>query len=219
MAKASERIKANKSKLLHKTISKNNSKTFNISISKNALKIGDKVQISNDATFSIKITRQSGEIVLHHDTIELRRGSRRAVEKTPNPVVERASKIVASLPRTLDFFINSSWNQCKKVFRASNQSLYIDDLVMAKMKSYSPWAGRITGYTKDKRRAYIEFFGTHDTGSVEIGEIVAFSACHETIRLLLLRKTSDFHKSIIEIESIMGVSEEMSLLIEHSALK
>lgn len=219
MAKARKTIKTNKSKLLHKTISESNSKTFNITISKNTLKIGSKVQVSNDKTFRIKITKQSGELVLNHDIVELRRGSRRAAEQKPNSVVERASKTVAPLPRTLDYFINNSWNNCKKDFRASNQSLNIDDLVMAKMKSYSPWAGRITGYTKDKRRAYIQFFGTHDTGSVGIGEIVAFSACHETIRLLLLRKISDFHKSIIEVESVMGVSEEMSLLNDQNALK
>lgn len=202
-------------------------KDFHIKINGSTLKVNNLTQTRNDGIniFRLRIAKNScGDLVMEHITDETPKPERKRLNRAVKSEIESqlSTKHVAKatqLPRTLDYFISNSWSQCKKTFRTSNQSLNVDDLVMAKMKSYSPWAGQITGYTKDKSRAYILFFGTHDKGSVDVAEIVPFNQCHDAIRLLLMRNTSDFHKSIYEIERIMAVPAEMSLLNEQHALK
>lgn len=203
-------------------------KKISIEIRNNTLRIGKQTEKSKNGTFEITISTQGCGILLLKPPVLpivpalLRDLPNRTAKKAPNPVVKMTSTALVArqvLPKSLNSFISNAWNQCKKDFCASNQCLNLNDIVMARLKSYSAWPGFITGYTKDKRRAYVEFFGTHDVGSVDVKEIVRFIDCYDTIRLLLLRKTSDFHKAIIEVERIQNVPPEMSLLHDLNALQ
>lgn len=75
------------------------------------------------------------------------------------------------------------------------------------------------GYTKDKKRAQIYFFGTNNVGSVDAKEIVVFGQCKNVIRLLLLRTIGPFHKGILEVKTLLGIAEEHSLLKKTIALE
>lgn len=180
-------------------------KNFSIEIKNNTLRVGKQTEKSKNGIFQITISTQGcGKLMLQ--------------PPVPSPVV-KTSAAKQNFPKSLNCFISNAWNKSKKDFCASNQCLNLNDIVMARLKSYSAWPGLITGYTKDKRRAYVEFFGTHNVGSVDVKEIVRFTDCYDTIRLLLLRKTSDFHKAIIEVERIQNVPPEMSLLHDLNALQ
>lgn len=131
---------------------------------------------------------------------------------------EQKTRAAAKAPRTLTQFINSSWIESKKNFQQSAQPIQIGDIVMAKMRTFSAWPGKVTSFTKDKKRAHIYFFGTNNAGSVEVNEIVPFHRCQNAIKLLLLRPVSLFHKGILEIETLFNVPIENSLLNECKSL-
>lgn len=90
---------------------------------------------------------------------------------------------------------------------------------MAKMRSYSPWGAQVKGHSKNKKRIHVYFYGTENEGTVDASEIVPFDICEEVIRLLLLRRIGMFHKSILEIERILAVPPELSLLKECESLQ
>lgn len=115
--------------------------------------------------------------------------------------------------------INEAWRNCKKRFQSSGRSINVGDLVLAKMRSYSPWSAQVKGHSKNKKRIQVHFFGTDNQGTVDASEIVPFDICEEVVRLLLLRKLGIFHKSIFEIERILAVPSELSLLKERERLQ
>lgn len=131
---------------------------------------------------------------------------------------EQRTTATGQAPRTLTQFINSSWIECKKNFQRSVQPIKTGDIVMAKMRTFSAWPGKVTSFTKDEKRAHIHFFGTNNVGSVEVNEIVPFCRCQNVIKLLLLRRVSLFHKAIVEIEALFNVPTEKSLLNECKSL-
>lgn len=156
----------------------------------------------------------SGEITIRRETRQKLKadvadslGSKKKCCLAP----KTASKAFA---KSLNDVIAECWRKCKKEFHTTDQAFKIGDLVLAKMTGYSPWASRIEGFTANKKRARMLFFGTNDRGTVDVAEIIPFDKGYEVIRLLLLRKISSFHKSIVEIESLLGVPSELSLLKE-----
>lgn len=120
--------------------------------------------------------------------------------------------------KTLTSLINDSWKKMKMDFTATNTTICVGDLVMAKMKSYSAWPACIESFAKNRKRTNVHFFGSNNKGAVDVSEIVPFSQCHDVIRLLLLRKVTDFHKAIHEIEAVLNIPFERSLLKELEAL-
>lgn len=86
------------------------------------------------------------------------------------------------------------------------------------MKSYSPWGAQVIRHSENRKRVHVYFYGTDNEGTVDASEIVSFEFGSEIIRLLLLRKIGPFHKSIHEIERILGVPSERSLLNDCAAL-
>lgn len=183
-------------------------KKFDIKITGNELAIvnGDKMkkQHSTNRSFRINLKRHLSELVLE------------VCDATP-----KVNTTITEIPmgKTLNSLINASWRTCKKDFAASGQCLQIQDLVLAKMRGYQPWGAQITSFSKNKKRAIVHFFGTNNGNSVDVSEITAFSHSQDVIRLLLLRKFGTFHKSILEIETILKVPAELSLLKEREKIK
>lgn len=119
--------------------------------------------------------------------------------------------------KSLAELANDAWKRCK--IQNKNKSLDVDEYVLAKMKSYSPWPAKITGFTKNRKKAYVYFYGTHNSGSVEVNEIAAFQDAGEVIRMLLPRHLICFEKGVVEIERELGIPDELSITkvnaIEH----
>lgn len=203
----------------------------------------------DNGTFNITLRDRLSDIVLEHCEVvpkiptvtALEKPSRKLVAKTINnhrnaaehreemqqsTVMSKVSTVAAlekSTPKlvakTLNDHINDAWKSCKKNFLDSNLAVNVNDIVMAKMKSYSAWPGQILTLATNKKRASIHFFGTNNRGSVDVKEIVPFEYSHDAIKLLLLRKTGPFHKGVLEIETILGVPPNLSLLKEIESLK
>lgn len=197
------------------------SKIFNIKIKQNHLKIGQSEQYSASNTFELTFKRRMNEFVLENSTEKPAPTPTSTFTPASKPESSLAvkSKVRADSAKTLTALITDTWKICKRDFLALNKPALVGDIVMAKMKSFSAWPGRIEGFTKDKKRAQIYFFGTHDIGSVEVKEIVAFNRSENMIRLLLLRVNGPFHKGILEIEALLGIPHEHSLLRERCALE
>lgn len=190
-------------------------KNFDIKIARGMMTIGNESQYSKNGSFNVTLKERESKVDIKFDEQNLERDPKpvNAVNaaniKTPQSAA--ISKCVVS---TLNSLINGAWKVCKMSFRAANTPIREDDLVLAKMKSYSPWPARVDGFSKNKKRMNVYFYGTNNTGIVDAVEVVKFEQCHDVIKLLLLRKISEFHKAVREIESILGIRPELSLLKE-----
>lgn len=132
------------------------------------------------------------------DTIDVKK-------KTMEPLAKfQRTKTIAELA-------NDAWKLCKFNSKRTNIPLEIGQFVMAKMKSYAPWAAKITGFTQNRKKAYVYFYGTHNSGSVEVNEIILFQDSDQVIRMLLLRHLDCFSKGIKEIEIELGIPVELSI--------
>lgn len=197
-------------------------KNFSLKISGDTAKINKKTYHSKDHTFNFEFKKRFSDFVLDccntTNPTEIRERIR-AVKKV-EPKIQTASKgKPIAFVKTLNVLINESWTKCKRDYKASSLSVDIDDLIMAKMSTYSPWPARLDGFTSGKKRAQVFFFGSSNTGQVNISEIVPFNQSTDVIRLLLLRKVGDFHKGVAEIESIMEIPPHLSLLRQLNAIE
>lgn len=195
------------------------SKQLDIKIKGNCLEIEGKKQYSTSNTFTISFKKRLNEFLLENLSETPAPASVHAINSKSKFSPTATTKLRAVSAKTLNSIISDTWKLCKKNFSGLNEPANIGDIVMAKLKTFSAWPGRVQGFTKDKKRAQIYFFGTDNTGSVNVNEIVAFAQSESVIRLLLLRMTGPFHKGILEVESILGVTHEFSLLRERNALE
>lgn len=118
------------------------------------------------------------------------------------------------LPRSKTFaeLANDAWKRCKKITKSQQEIFHTDQYVMVKMASYSPWPAKITGFTKNRKMAYVYFFGSHNSGSVDITEITPYQSAVEVIRMQALRQLEIFSKGIKEVEIELQIPEEFSVL-------
>lgn len=126
---------------------------------------------------------------------------------------------VSQSAKTLGELVNDAWKRCKNHSKSQKNTLKEGQYVMAKMKSFSTWPAKITGFTKNLNKAIVYFFGTHNSGSVEVKEITLFQESTEVIRLQLLRHSEFFAKGIREVETDLGIPLELSVTNEQNLLK
>lgn len=120
---------------------------------------------------------------------------------------------------TLQHFIEAAYQKELKFFHESGKQLQIGDAVVARMKGYLPWPGRVESFTSNNKSINCYFFGTHNTGPVGSKNIMPFTSAIETIRLVCLRSPTGYIKGIQEIEIESGVPEEMSCINELKSIK
>lgn len=100
----------------------------------------------------------------------------------------------------------SLWNTMKK-----NRTMpIINSIVLAKMKSYSPWPSKLI-QIKGKN-AYVYFFGTNNHGTVQFDEVVPFIEATSVIKLLPAIKINHYKKAVREAEVFQGIPPELSIL-------
>lgn len=212
-------------------------KNFDMKISGGKMTIDGKEHRSNGRTFNLKLEERNSQISIDFDRTSLKKitpveakqdaqpnaGALKCVQfvrPIPKKSTNRITTLSKCVVKTLTETINDAWKMCKMdtATVTANIPISVGDLVMARMKTYSAWPARVDGFSKNGKRANVHFFGSNNSGAVEISEIVPFCQCRNVIKLLLLRKLSIFHKGIREIETLMGICSEMSLLKEIEAL-
>lgn len=104
-------------------------------------------------------------------------------------------------------------------FIESKQQLQIGDIVMARMKGYPPWPGRVENFSSNTKIVTCFFFGTHNCGPVGSKNIIPFILASETARLVCLRPPNAYIKAVKEIEYRNGVPEESSCLNTLKSIK
>lgn len=119
--------------------------------------------------------------------------------------------------------IDRTFKQQLQSFRKTEKQLEIGDPVLAQMSGYGPWAAKIEGFTKDKKRIKCYFYGSHDRGTVDVTSAIPFPDAFPSIRLINLRKKigpmKDFVKGIKELEIEQGVPENLSSLREFDTIE
>lgn len=127
---------------------------------------------------------------------------------------EQHPKSAMSTVLTLQNLIDRTFKTEANKFAISGAKFKIGDPILAKFSGYCPWPSRLEGFTKNGRRIRCFFYGTHNTGSVDLNQAIPFRNSFEIIRLINLRNTRDFAKGVREIEIENGVPEELSSLRE-----
>ena len=198
-------------------------KHFNVRISGNTMEIGEK-KVSSTGSFHLRLKKRLSDLVLdfcHQEDLpseiftRVTRNKNSAVAPVERTTVQSTSKAIA---KTLTSLINDDWRKLKKENQTHQTEWTDGDVVMAKMSSYSPWPAKVEGFTANKKRMHVFFFGTNNRGIVDIGEVVPFIHCQSVVRLLLLRKIGPFHKSIAEVERVLKIPSEISALKELSEI-
>lgn len=192
-------------------------KSFDIKLKGNTAKINEKKHHSSNKTFAFELKRHRNEMVLEFNVQPMRKITSRCVKKVETILPQKKEKTnqTTSKPaKSLNVMINDAWKKCKTEFKSSGLLIEQSTVAMAKMSGYSAWPARIDDFTKNGKRARVFFFGSNNIGSVDISEIVPFEFCREVIRLLLRRKVGPFHRSVLEIERILGIPSELSLTTE-----
>lgn len=155
--------------------------------------------VCSNPPYNIKQQQQQQQIVA-------KRVSPRGHPETQ--VIKQSKTLSKVMMPTLQSRIDSSWRQCKRL----HQNIEINSVIMAKMKSYCAWPARVLEFNTQRKKAKVHFFGSENTGFVDVNEIVEFSKASETIRLLLQREDRFFKSGILSVERILGIPNEFSII-------
>lgn len=186
-------------------------KNFSIKIVGGLARVNKKTYHSENNEFHFQLKKECSELKLEclQSTDPVDSPKRNAIAK----------KTKCQQVKSLSILIRENWAECKRKYKTTHSTLKEEDTIMAKMATYSPWPARIISFSSNRKRALVFFYGTANTGTVNVCEIIPFSECSNVIRLLLLRKISPFHKGIAQIERYMNVAPEFSLLKELYAIE
>lgn len=112
---------------------------------------------------------------------------------------------------TLKDLIDAAYEKELQMFHESKQQLNAGDAVLARMKGFLPWPGRVESFTSNNKMIRCYFFGTHNSGPVGSKNIVPFSLGRETVRLVCLRSPDAYIKGVKEVELECGIPDEFRL--------
>lgn len=142
-----------------------------------------------------------------------------SIANNVEPKINRTYIKGVSSVQTLTQSINKTFKIALNEFQKKEVQLMVGTHLLARMKGYPPWPGKITSFTKDRSRVSCYFYGCQNNGSVSVKEILPFVDGIDTIRLLNLRRMNSFRKGVREIEMEAGVPEHLSLLKEQQAIE
>lgn len=136
---------------------------------------------------------------------------------------ERSNETVQKTPRTsnmptLQHFIDAAYQKELKMFHESQKQLSVGDAVMARMRGYLPWPGRIQSIGSNNKTMSCYFYGTYNSGPVGSKNIMPFDFARETIRLVAIRSPNGYVKGVQEMEIEHGVPDAMSCLSEYNSI-
>lgn len=111
--------------------------------------------------------------------------------------------------KSLNELIRDTWTSSKKDKNHTNFN--INDIVMAKMRTYSAWPSKIIKFNDKHTKCEVEFFGCLSTGWIDIKEIVPFSESAAIIKLLIVRQNHQFNEGIRIVEQLFEVPSHLSI--------
>lgn len=97
--------------------------------------------------------------------------------------------------------INTLFNRCKK---DSTKQIQINQIVLAKMATYSPWPAKVIEIINNKAKVF--FFGTNQHGQVKLNDCVAVEKCGLLISRLVTSKQANYNKAVKEMEICVGLT-------------
>lgn len=101
---------------------------------------------------------------------------------------------------------NKLWENLK----ASRSTIKTNSIVLAKMRTYSPWPAKLVAFKQSTALVY--FFGSGNHGEVSTDELVNFEDCLLLIKVLALKKLKNYHKGIREAEVHLRIPSCHSIL-------
>lgn len=106
--------------------------------------------------------------------------------------------------------INTLFSNCKNNF---NGTVRIGQLILAKMKSYSPWPAKVMEIDETKKKAKVFFFGTNEHGFVPIKDCVPSEICGEIVLRLGKPNGSNsnasYSKAVRELQICNGITGKL----------
>lgn len=186
-------------------------KNFSIKISGGSARINKKTYHSKNNEFNFQLKNEFSKLKLE---------CLQSMDPVDSPKPKAITKkMKCQQVKSLTVLIRENWAECKRRHKTTHSTLKEDDLIMAKMATYSPWPAKIISFSSNGKRALVYFYGTDNEGTVNVCEITPFVESESVIRLLLLRKINPFHKGIAQIERYMNIPPELSLLKELNAIE
>lgn len=214
--------KINEKKSEKKQTNKNKTKQLDLRKLFEKFQIKDcKVVLNETFSHNIRIKIDRDTLIMKKKTIETR--GKKTNNLVFNPklnelISEQCHRIEPKKIQTLASQANEMWQKLKRQHKEKKQP-DVDEFVLAKMKSYAPWPAKIQSFSKNGKKAKVYFYGTNNSGGVDIMEIVHFEDAADVIRLLLLRKIPMYSRAVVEVERCCGIPEELSLLKEFAAIE
>lgn len=120
--------------------------------------------------------------------------------------IKNPSKCVAKKDQLIP--ISTLFNRCKK---DSTKQIEINQIVLAKMATYSPWPAKIVQIMNNKAKVF--FFGTNQHGQVKVNECVAVEKCGLVISRLIATKQANYHKAVREMEICIGLTGHLRFVL------
>lgn len=128
-------------------------------------------------------------------------------EKFNSTPINKSYKIEKQLATIHDIpSVQTIFNQCKKNVVGKVQ---VGQLVLAKMRSYSPWPARVMEIIG--KRANVFFFGTNQHGIVNVSDCVSAELCGQLVLKLLGSSNRKYARAVREMEIFSGITSKSIL--------
>lgn len=148
----------------------------------------------------------------HHDRCSIRIQPKRAVKSLDHRESNIAvAKISAGCASTGKNSISKQQSKvlCKKSRSSKNVLIEVGQVVLAKQKFSVPWPSKIMSIKKDSVHVY--FFGDGRCGPVKKCDLFSICDSKDIMINCIKRKITNYRKGIIEMESLLGVPDNLSL--------
>lgn len=126
--------------------------------------------------------------------------------KRRNPVqcdkmkIKNPSRCIAKKDQLVS--INTLFNEFKK---DSTKQIQINQIVIAKMATYSPWPAKIIEIINNKAKVF--FFGTNQHWQVKLSECVVVEKFGLVISRLISSKQANYNKAVQKMMICIGLTE------------
>lgn len=207
-----------------------NHHNINVSIHGNEMKIGNSTFKSMQNTFNVRLKVTSTGVTVLKTSPPRDLSAEPIVSCTPiarnlrpKPkldsnvdlaIVNVVPKSIVHKPSISNRNISNAWRMCKN--SQEKNEFCVNDIVMAKVRGFSPWPGKIIEIVKN--RIKIEFYGANVSekfGFVNRVELAFFKNCADLIHIILERNSLKellFRKGVKEAEIDCGVPEILSIV-------
>lgn len=202
---------------------------INVKISKNVMKLNETTIKATNNTFNIDIKMNAERISIKPTVIVVNtpvsnrilrpRAAIAPISLSKKLKNDRKSGLIVSKPQTKPIYkmVEEAWRKCKSDCNHDENTIRLNDYVMAKLKGHPAWPARVVEFV-NKTRVLVKFFGvdaSQQFGYVNIAEITPFMKSVNVIQTLLLTMKKDilkFTKGIKEVEVSCGVPSHDSLI-------